>query len=584
MHISTAIGHELTAPALLATVALLVTASSAYTQDVPREETLILAARSDGPEFGSVGNANPYAPGNAVNTAPHLAYEGLFYFNSFTGETIPWLATDATYNDDFTELTVTIRDGVTWSDGTPFSAEDVAFTLEMLRTNGEGAANLVSAVDIAAQVASVEADGDTVRIAFKGPAPRFAQDFLKMHFGNGLWMLPAHVFEGVEDVAAFTFFDPDKGWPLVTGAFSVTSWTSTEIDMDRREDWWGAATGFADLPAMRRIIAVPFNNADRGAQLVQTDAADITRDLPVGLIRPLVESNDDITTFTGTAEPFGNVDWWPTSLYFNNAAAPFDDVRVRRAVALAVDRAQLIDFAYEGAAEASLTPYPAFGALAPYIEVAEALALERDLGEPDLDASAALMEEAGFTRGSSGFWEKDGAPITAEIHSITVLSQVGTLVAEQLRRAGFDVSFVSAADSVARIRDGRAKLSLWGHHASIGDPYATLNSYTCAQVKPIGEPVYPYFSRWCDPEFDAIVERIRQLSPDDEAAIMPLYEQAMTLWYDGLPEVPLTQWYHRLPLNTTYWTNWPTAENPYIQPAFWLNSGAYLVGELEAAR
>lgn len=567
----------------LASALALSATSAAFAQDVPREDTLILAANSNGPEFGSVGNANPYAPGNQVNTAPHLAYEGLFYFNSFTRETIPWLATDAVYNDAFTELVVTIRDGVTWSDGTAFTAGDVAFTLELLRQNGAGDANLSYAVDIANQLTAVTAEGNAVTIAFNGPAPRFLQDYLKMHFGNGLYILPRHVFETVEDVAAFTFFDAAKGWPLVTGAYDVTKWTSTEINMDRRDDWWGATTGFHALPEVARIIAVPFNNADRGAQLVQTDAADITRDLPVGLIRPLVQDNESIITFTGASEPFGNVDWWSTSLYFNSLAAPFDDARVRRAVGLAVDRAQLIDFAYENASEPSLTPYPAFGALADYIATAEPLAAERGLDRQDLDASAALMEDAGFGRNSAGFWEKEGVEVGGEIHSITAMGPLGTLVAEQLRRAGFNVSFVSAADSVARIRDGRAVMSLWGHHASIGDPYATLNSYTCAQVKPIGEPIYPFFSRWCNAEYDAIVEQIRVLSPDDTSAIMPLFRQAMSIWYDEVPEIPLAQWYHRLPMNTTYWTNWPTQDNPYIQPAFWLTSGAYLIANLEKA-
>lgn len=576
-------GYVITRRGVAAILAGLLTTSAtcALAQSTAREDTLILAANSQGPEFGSVANANPYAPGNAVNTAPHLAYEGLFYFNSFTGETVPWLATDASYNDDFTRLTVTIRDDALWSDDTPFSANDVAFTIEMLRENGKGPANLISAVDIASQVSSVSADGNTVVIDFIGPAPRFLQDYLVMQFNSGLWILPRHVFETVEDVAAFTFFDKDKGWPVVTGAYDVSSWTSTEINLERRDDWWGKQVGFRPLPEVERIIAVPFNNADRGAQLVQTNAADITRDLPVGLIRPLVQDNPAITTFTGTNEPFGNVDWWPTSLYFNSLSAPFDDLRVRKAVALALERGQLIDFAYENAAEASLTPFPAFGALKPYIEVAESLAAQRGLDEQNLNQSAALMEDAGFTKNANGFWEREGAELKSEIHSINLLGQIGTLAAEQLKRAGFNVTFVSAADSVTRIRDGRAQMSLWGHHGSIGDPYATLNSYTCAQVKPIGEAVYPFFSRWCDPAYDEIVAEIRMLAPDNQAEIMPLYTEAMGLWYDGVPEVPLTQWYHRLPMNTTYWSNWPTAENPYIQPAFWLNTGAYLVHNLK---
>ena len=62
-------------------------------------------------------------------------YEALFYTNLNTGELIPWQAESYTYNDDFTEVTLKLRDGVTWCDGTKFTADDVKFTLEMLRDN-----------------------------------------------------------------------------------------------------------------------------------------------------------------------------------------------------------------------------------------------------------------------------------------------------------------------------------------------------------------------------------------------------------------------------------------------------------------
>ena len=62
-------------------------------------------------------------------------YEALFYTNLNTGELIPWQAESYTYNDDFTEITLKLRDGVTWCDGTKFTADDVKYTLEMLRDN-----------------------------------------------------------------------------------------------------------------------------------------------------------------------------------------------------------------------------------------------------------------------------------------------------------------------------------------------------------------------------------------------------------------------------------------------------------------
>lgn len=52
-------------------------------------------------------------------------------------------------------------------------------------------------------------------------------------------------------------------------------------------------------------------------------------------------------------------------------------------------------------------------------------------------------------------------------------------------------------------------------------------------------------------------------SPDDTAKMQDLFNQAMEIWYTELPEVPLVQWFHRLAMNTTYWTNWPNQDNAY---------------------
>ena len=48
-----------------------------------------------------------------------------------------------------------------------------------------------------------------------------------------------------------------------------------------------------------------------------------------------------------------------------------------------------------------------------------------------------------------------------------------------------------------------------------------------------------------------------------------LFREAMEIWLEDLPSIPLVQWYHRIPYNETYWTNWPSADNPYINSAYW---------------
>jgi len=71
---------------------------------------------------------------------------------------------------------------------------------------------------------------------------------------------------------------------------------------------------------------------------------------------------------------------------------------------------------------------------------------------------------------------------------------------------------------------------------------------------------------------------------DDKPKLTPLFRQAMEIWLPDLPDIQLTEFYHRIPMNTTYWKNWPTAENPYINGAFWHLTYQLVLNNLEAAQ
>ncbi|MDQ3654321.1 MAG: hypothetical protein M3457_04485, partial [Chloroflexota bacterium] len=84
---------------------------------------------------------------------------------------------------------------------------------------------------------------------------------------------------------------------------------------------------------------------------------------------------------------------------------------------------------------------------------------------------------------------------------------------------------------------------------------------------PTGErATYPY--RWVNEEYDAIVDEMN-LTAEDDPNLTALFGEAMGIWIPALPDIPLVQWFHRIPNNETYWTNYPSAENPYINSAYW---------------
>ena len=74
--------------------------------------------------------------------------------------------------------------------------------------------------------------------------------------------------------------------------------------------------------------------------------------------------------------------------------------------------------------------------------------------------------------------------------------------------------------------------------------------------------------RWKNERFDGLVDQMGQTAVDNPA-LTGLFHQAMEIWLRELPAIPLVQWFHRIPHNQTYWTGWPTAEDPYINSAYW---------------
>jgi peptide/nickel transport system substrate-binding protein len=522
---------------------------TATLKDVPRNRTYIVASTVDGPVLTNVNNANFYGPGVDLRNGMMYATEPLFWYNFFKDEHIPWLAESYAYNDDFTAVTIKVRPGAAWSDGHKFTARDVAFTYNMLIENGQTKRNMRQAALFADRAKqAVVIDDLTVRIDFTRPDPRHIFAVTTSYFAYGPMWVPEHIWSQVDDKAGFTFFDLEKGWPLTTAAWRVVSSAPTQIVCDRRDDWWGAKSGFRKLPAPERIITVPSDMQD------------------VSLLQEMMRRNPKLTTFSGDKAPFGNLDWWPISLFFNGTDTRWDDVRVRRAMGYAMNVKQIVDVASGGASDVSRTPFPNFPPLLPFIESFNDVVEKSRVGVFDPGETERLMKAAGYERDSAKFWAKDGKRAGGDIHGISIVNQIGPLVQQQLRRGGFDVTFYSTPDSSRIMANAQCPLMLSGHAgSSIFDPLATLEAFHSKNFTPVGSATF-YYAHMRNPEFDAAVDAIYGMKPGDPAIKLQV-RKAMEIWYALVPEIPIQQYYHRLPMNQTYWTNWPSTENPYMPPA-----------------
>ena len=533
--------------------------------EVPRNRTFKLMRGGVSGQHADYELWNPYAIGSNHQNGANIMYEPLAFYSAFADEETLWLAESYSYNEDSTELTIKTRQGISWSDGQPFSAEDVAYTFTALKELGS---QVRWGVNVQQFVDSAEAiDESTVLIKFVVPAPRFF-DFVSYKYDIGVYIVPKHIYEG-EDWTTFKAFDIENGLPVTTGPFKLVASSPEQKIYDRRDTWWAAEQGLAPMPEMERIVQLPDGQEQQQAQSLITNEIDMGFTLAPETFATIFDQNENITTHAGRQAPYGYLDWWPVSMYVNTTVAPFDNPDVRWALSYFINRDQVVEVGWSGANTVSRLPMPAYPPLERYFDAASDLLEEYNTSEFNPEKGSALLEGAGFTKNSDGMWvDAAGETLKLEIFVLDFLNGMGMTVVQQLKDQGIDVTPTNPVDFSDRFTRGDYQAAFYGHGGSVKDPYDTLNLYTSSSAHVPGAH-QANFPLWTNPEYDAIVDEVYVTSPNEHEKLEGLFHDAMAIWLPELPDIPLTELYHRIGYNQTYWTNWPTAENPYVNGASW---------------
>ncbi|MBQ8390804.1 MAG: ABC transporter substrate-binding protein, partial [Oscillibacter sp.] len=252
-------------------------------------------------------------------------FEGLVKPTS-NGDLIPAVAEDYTVSEDHLTYTFTLREGVQFHNGQPVTAEDVVYSLQRVAAPTETGVVQVEALSIMADVAAV--DEKTVAITLTEPSNEFIS-YLTVA------ILPADYAE--QDTK-----------PIGTGPFKFASRSAQEnIVLEKFEGYWGQGA-YLDQVTFRII-----ENAEGLLMGLQSGAIDICAHLTTTQTAQLSEADFNIE------QGYMNL---VQAMYLNNAAEPFDDVRVRQALCYAIDRQQILDLAFDGyGALIGSSMYPAFG-------------------------------------------------------------------------------------------------------------------------------------------------------------------------------------------------------------------------------
>ncbi len=540
--------------------------------EVHRDRTLIIM--NGGPnQYALFDNQNPYIPGSDqgyhLGTLPAM-FEPLIMFNVITGESENWLAESWAYSEDLKTITITLKEGIEWSDGHPLTTRDMAFTFDLLKENASSMVHLADLPEFYDRNEIV--DDLTIRLILKKPGPAFWATTLSSN--HGVHILPEHIWKDV-DVLEFSNHDIDAGLPLGTGPYRLVYASPYQKIYDLRPDWWAARTGFKRMPKVERIIYVPQQDESQAAQLLLTDQLDMGFIMQVLTLESVLERNEQVTTFADREPPYGYLDWCPIDLSLNCSEPPFDNPQIRKAINLSVDRDKLVRLAESGAGVPALHPFTPYEWFKPFIEPLDSMIAAKGYGtsaRPERVLEIMVAED--YSKDDDGMWiDAAGKRVEISMYVPQWLRPYAPPLTQQLRDAGFEAAFDTSPGlaSLAQTGEQKAYLGCKGPSGVRGmDPFMMLSSYTSQFYRPTGQPapLWSTTSRWRNAEYDRIVEQVAPLQVGDPE-LQPLFMEAMEIWVDEMPDVFLAQLIIRYPLNNARWTGWPSQSDPYGFPHSW---------------
>lgn len=478
-------------------------------------------------------NFNPFSP-NVAPLTQQAVYESMLIYNPAAGDTIPWLAEEWTAAEDGTGLTFSLREGVQWSDGEPFVADDVVLTFELQK-------ELLGGLDYLTDVTAV--DESTVEFTFdRAYSPALYE------IGQQI-IVPSHVWSEVADPAKDT--NPE---PVGTGPYTeVENFQSQSYDLMPNPTYWQPEK--QKIAGVRMLAFAGNEGANLAAANGDVDwAPQFIPDIENSFIAKNPEHNSYWFPSTGSI-----INW-----QLNTTKVPFDDVDVRKALSLAVDREQVAAIGMAGYTH----PADCTGLSDGYLTWKD-----EDLAEScgwttrDVDAANELLDEAGYPLGADGTRTlPDGSPFAFTFSVGSASSDwlsVGNIIAQNLQDIGVKVT-VDAPDwsaVVSSYENGSFESGIvWANNAPT--PYQFFRGVMSTEtVKPVGEQTFENYHRFGLPEADVLLAELA--ATGDEDAQRALVDELQGLYDANAPVIPLFPGPEWGAYTDVRFTGWPNQDNPY---------------------
>ena len=477
------------------------------------------------------------------------------------GEPVPMLVESYEANDDSTEWTLTIRDGITFHDGTPLDGAAVEFNMETCQYSSLTGAALT-------WIKEVTSEGQTVTITTNYPFVAMPYSFLERQCS---YMMSPQWLGSLDDVPqrieglpiydaelAATPADGDHLQPVGLGAFRFESYTpgnGNSVVAVRNEDYWRGPNGITgeELPYLDSIEAVPAVDIDSRSSSLLSGQFDLIHTADSDSISRFLEDDEFETIssslFGDTSYIMLNVAEGETDPEGANAASPLLNVHCRRALAYAIDYERLVEERGAGIVE------PANGPFGPgqlgYLE---------DSGFPTYDPDAAIDEfdtclaELG-TDTIEFTYNTTNDPFNVETNQL-VVSMWQEAFGQQVQAT---ITPIEQGQYIGIALTGAFNAFGWRNHGGI-DPATQAYWWHSTASAPIGELALN-FGRFKDEDMDAALTAVQ--STADPAARQEAAEEVNRIFGEQVYNI----W--------TWWTLWAVIEAPYVNG---LESNALLDG------
>ncbi len=541
----------------------------------PRNETLYLA----GMFWSKPNDFNPLSSNSNLNyieqraASGEVLYETLFMYNDMDNKLYPLLGTSYEWNSDRTEITVTLNPDAKWSDGTPLTADDVAYTfdshMKYNTTQGAYFNAYIEKID-------VKDEHTCVIIAKKNESGQAVNPLIVEEYLPRVYVMQKDYLKKVEERNGE---DPEKVKTdrmedmVTTAPYSVFYESDQKLVVQRNDDYWGQADSmWGALPAPKYISSLTYK--DNAAMQVALEAgeADVC-DLYIPNIQSLWEDKGlPISTYIDEA-PYGISTQMP-ALFFNMERKGLDDVNVRKAIAWAIDYDQILSNAMTNQApsfrdipRSLMNPTDAEQAL-----VDNAALKDVQFEGNDIEGANKLLDDAGIVDSDGdGIRELDGEKLSFTVQCPNGWSDWSAaieIVAAAGKEIGIEISTYYPEKTV-HVNDyatGNFDMAMaYTPSSGISCPWSRAVAILSNRYNDLEMNMNGNFGHYSNPAVEEILDQIPYET--DTAQLKEMYTELSRIYLEDVPSVSLmyrpNYW---CAMSESVWTGYPTEGDDTLIP------------------